>query len=112
MPFEKGETPKGAKPFEKGKSGNPNGRPKKLPKLDDLLSDILGAEDDKDSEAYAILSRLVKDAISGNTKAAEIILDRAYGKSNQPIAHTFTGSVSPDKWLMENSDNVGEDKGQ
>jgi hypothetical protein len=30
MAFEKGKTPKGAKPFQKGKSGNPKGRPKKL----------------------------------------------------------------------------------
>ena len=29
MPFEKGITPEGAKPFEPGESGNPNGRPRK-----------------------------------------------------------------------------------
>jgi len=32
MPFKKGITPVGAKPFEKGKSGNPKGKPKKLVK--------------------------------------------------------------------------------
>lgn len=75
------------KPFKKGEDErrNVNGRPKKLPKLDDLLADILGSEEDKDSEAHAILQRLVTDAKSGNTKAAEIILDRAYGKSKQSI---------------------------
>lgn len=83
-------------PFPKGVSGNPNGRPKKLPKIDELLADILGAEEDRDSEAYAILSRLVSDAKSGNTKAAEIILDRAYGKSLQSIDHTTKGeSINP-----------------
>jgi len=82
-------------PFPKGVSGNPNGRPKKLPKLDDLLSDILGNEEDKDSEAHAILTRLLKDAKNGNVKAAEILLDRAYGKSKQSIDHTSSdGSFS------------------
>ena len=96
MSFEKGQIPEGATPFQKGQSGNPNGRPKKLPKLDDLLADILGSEEDKNSEAHAILSRLVTDAKSGNTKAAEIILDRAYGKAQQSIDHTSKGeSINP-----------------
>lgn len=82
--------------FKKGVSGNPNGRPKRLPKLDDLLSDILGGEQDEDSEAHAILTRLVKDAKSGNTKAAEILLDRAYGKAQQSIDHKSSdGTMSP-----------------
>lgn len=95
MPFEKGQVPEGATPFKKGETGNPNGRPKKLPKLDDLLSDILGSQDDKDSEAHAILVSLMKQAKNGNVKAAEILLDRAYGKSKQSIDHTSSdGSFS------------------
>ncbi len=30
MPFKKGVTPPGAKPFVKGQSGNPKGQPRKL----------------------------------------------------------------------------------
>ena len=30
MPFKKNEIPEGAKPFKKGQSGNPKGRPKKM----------------------------------------------------------------------------------
>lgn len=83
-------------PFPKGVSGNPNGRPRKLPKIDDLLSDILGAEEDNASEAYAILHSLVKQAKGGNVKAAEILLDRAYGKAKQTIDHSSSdGSMSP-----------------
>ena len=96
MPFEKGQVPEGATPFKKGETGNPNGRPKKLPKIDDLLSDILGSQDDSDSEAHAILTRLVKDAKNGNVKAAEILLDRAYGKAKLNIDHSSSdGTMSP-----------------
>jgi len=84
------------KPFPKGQSGNPNGRPKKLPKIDDLLQDILGSQEDKDSEAHAILSSLVQQAKKGNVKAAEILLDRAYGKAQLKIDHSSTdGTMTP-----------------
>lgn len=91
MPFKKGEIPEGAKPFAKGVTGNPNGRPKKLPKLDLLLVEVLGNEDDDNSEAKQILASLLKEAKSGNTKAAEILLDRAYGKSAQTLDLTTKG---------------------
>lgn len=71
--------------FKPGQSGNPNGRPKKLPKLDDLLADILGEEKDGITAAEAILKRLRVQAAQGNLKAAEILLDRAYGKARQSV---------------------------
>lgn len=75
----------GLKPFKPGQSGNPNGRPKKLPEIDKLLADVLG-EDGENSEAKAILKALLTKAKKGDTRAAEILLDRAYGKPKQPIA--------------------------
>lgn len=74
--------------FPKGKSGNPNGRPKKLPRLDDLLSEIMGEEKDGMTAAEAILKRLRQMATQGNIKAAEMLLDRSYGKAKQPVEHT------------------------
>lgn len=85
MPFEKGKIPKGAKPFKKGKSGNPKGRPKKLPQLDELLADVLGEEKDGIEAAKAILMALRAKATKGDVRAAEVLLDRAYGKSKQSI---------------------------
>lgn len=85
MAFEKGITPEGAKPFKSGQSGNPNGRPRKLPSIDKMLSDILGSEEDTDSEAHAVLRALLLKAKKGDTKAAEILLDRAYGKAKQVV---------------------------
>lgn len=55
MPFKKGVTPPGAKPFKKGESGNPKGRVPKIPELDKLLAEVLGEEKDGIEAAKAIL---------------------------------------------------------
>lgn len=77
-----------SKPFKKGQSGNPNGRPKKLPELDKLLADVLGEEKDGVTAADAILRKLRAMAASGNIRAAEILFDRAYGKAKQQLEHS------------------------
>lgn len=82
--------PENLTPFKPGESGNPKGRPKKLPKIDDLLADVLG-EDENSGEAKAILEALVKRAkVKGGDKAAEILLDRAFGKPKQQVEQTTT----------------------
>ena len=74
------------KPYKKGQSGNVNGRPRKLPQLDALLSDILGAETtDGKTEAHQVLEALLKAAKKGNVNAANAILSRAYGQPKAPI---------------------------
>ena len=85
MPFKKGETPPGAKPFVKGQSGNPGGRPKKLPDLGKLLADILDDEKDGINAAKAILMALRAKAAKGDVRAAEVLLDRAYGKAKETL---------------------------
>lgn len=80
------------KPFKKGQSGNPNGRPKKLPELDKLLADVLGEEKDGVTAAEAILKKLRQMAAAGNLRAAEILLDRGYGKPKQMIENNITGN--------------------
>lgn len=107
--------------FQKGKSGNPKGRPKKLPEIDKLLSDVLGEEvrlkcnhqacdqgrmpdgsecpkcdggrktKTNQTAAEAILRKLRAMAASGNIRAAEILLDRAYGKAKQSMDMTTKG---------------------
>lgn len=81
----KGGTPENLKSFSKGQSGNPNGRPKKIPDLDKLLADVLGDEKEGISAGQAILMALRKRAISGDVRAAEVLLDRAYGKPKQSL---------------------------
>lgn len=70
----------------KGQILNPKGRPKKLPKLDVLLAKVLGTEDPNGvTEAEKILKSLQAMAKKGNVRAAEILLDRSYGKVKQQI---------------------------
>ena len=83
------------KPFKKGQSGNPNGRPKKLPELDKLLADVLGEEKDGLTAAEAILKKLRQMATTGNLRAAEILLDRGYGKARQTTDSTVTVKEFP-----------------
>jgi hypothetical protein len=71
------------KPFPKGNNANPNGRPKKLPHLNELLADILGEDKDGITAAEAILKALRAKAAKGDIRAAEVLLDRAYGKPKQ-----------------------------
>jgi hypothetical protein len=90
MPFKKGVTPPGAKPFKKGQSGNPNGQPKKLPALKKILAEVLGEEKDGIEAATAILMALRAKATKGDVRAAEVLLDRAYGKATQHIDQNLT----------------------
>jgi len=69
--------------FKPGQSGNPNGRPKKPPELNKLLADVLGEEKDGITAAEAILKALRMKAAKGDIRAAEVLLDRAYGKAKQ-----------------------------
>jgi hypothetical protein len=88
MPIRPEDNPK---PFKKGQSGNPNGRPKKIPELDKLLADVLGEEKDGVEAAKAILMALRAKATKGDVRAAEVLLDRAYGKAKQFLDHSTLG---------------------
>lgn len=79
--------------FKKGESGNPNGRPKKLPELDKLLAEVLGEEKNGTNAAEAILKAMRSKAAAGDVRAAELILNRAYGKPKETIDQINKGEV-------------------
>lgn len=63
------------------------GRTPKLPELDKLLADVLGEEKDGIEAAKVILMALRAKAAKGDVRAAEVLLDRAYGKAKQTVEH-------------------------
>jgi hypothetical protein len=77
--------------WKKGETGNPNGRPKKLPALDLIMANVLGAEKDGITAGEAIIMKLREQALKGDIKAAQILLDRGWGKPKQNIDITTQG---------------------
>jgi len=88
----KGGVKENLKPFTKGDDSRRNleGRPKKLPELDKLLADVLGEEKDGITAAEAILKALRAKATKGDIRAAEVLLDRGWGKAKQTIDTTIS----------------------
>jgi hypothetical protein len=85
------------KHFSKGdKNINRNGRPKKLPLLDTLLADIFG-----DDEMENILTAIYKKALKGDTRAAEIILERSYGKVKQDLGIDATVQINVTRKIVK-----------
>lgn len=83
---QKANNPDNLKPFAKGQSGNPGGRPRKLPEIDEMLCNVF----DRNS-IISILTALRKKAQSGDTRSTELILNRCYGllKQSQEINLEF-----------------------
>src|SRR5436309_8237921 len=73
------------KPFRKGISGNPGGRPK-------VLGDVQELAREKSPEAIDTLSNIMRDdkaPPAARVAAANALLDRGYGKPTQPISQTL-----------------------
>ena len=51
--------------------------------MNKILNEVLGEEKDNVTAAQIILMALRNKATKGDVRAAEILLDRAYGKSKQ-----------------------------
>ncbi len=89
------------------KSGNPKGITKKLPRLDDLLVDILGESKDDVTAIEAILKVLRSKAAKGDLKAIEMLLDRYYGKPIQSINQNNDSKVKVEVvWDNEFNENT------
>jgi hypothetical protein len=74
---------KNLKPFPRGKSGNPGGRPRRKPVTDALL-ELLDEPCPKGpagrTNAEAIAQKLITKAIQGDVRATQEIADRTEGR--------------------------------
>lgn len=75
------------RPFQKGQSGNPKGRPKQTPEQKDALQQIRALAPD----AAQRLREIINDPeakMDVQLRAIDIILDRAYGKAAAQVSVT------------------------
>jgi hypothetical protein len=75
------------KPFPKGKSGNPGGRPTMDPELAAMLDEGL-------PEAFSTLMTVMKNpkaAANARVRAAEVWIERRLGKPTQAVEHSGPG---------------------
>ena len=94
------------KPFKKGQSGNPKGRPKGslnrstivkkwLSALTDSKNPLTGDVENM-SQEDAITLALMKKALSGDVRAYQALMNSCYGTPKQHIEQTIT-EVKPPK---------------
>ena len=96
--------------FVKGDSRiNLNGRPRKLD-LDKLLRKALARRINNKSAISVILDRLVFEAAKGDIRAAEVLLDRYFGKPKTTVETTGKMAVVQIQYIIpENGDNIKAD---
>ena len=74
------------RPFQKGTSGNPGGRPR-------VLGDVQELARERSPEAINTLAAIMDDSKAppaARGAAANSLLDRGYGKPTQPISQMLT----------------------
>ena len=96
--------------WKKGETGNPNGRPKKLPALDVIMANVMGQEKDGITAAEAIIMKLREMATKGDIKAAQLLLDRGYGKAKQNIDITTQGEKVTIPTIIFTKENNNNEK--
>jgi hypothetical protein len=78
-------TPQGGSLRKKQKNDGTIARRRKIPELEVLLGDLLAEEKNGVPAAKLILAALRKKALSGDLRAIELLMDRAWGKAKQEI---------------------------
>jgi hypothetical protein len=75
------------RPFQKGQSGNPKGRPKSAMLSDALRRKLQEAMPDAPEKtlAYGVADALIKQALNGDVSAIKEVFDRTEGKVSQKI---------------------------
>jgi hypothetical protein len=89
--------PAGGKPFQKGQSGNPGGRPR-------IPEDVKELARGYSVEAIETLATIMKDvgqSGSARVSAASTILDRGYGKAPQHITTERIETLSDEQLARE-----------
>jgi hypothetical protein len=88
------------RPFKKGQSGNPNGRPKKINTIPDILRKI-GEEEgaaNGNTKLEVVMRKIFQYALEGKSWAVQFIADRTEGKA---IERLQTTEIDRDELIIE-----------
>lgn len=92
-----------SKPFVKGDSRlNRLGRPKKM-NLEPLLRKVLMGRVNRKAALTGILIKLRDMALAGDIRAAELLLDRAFGKAKQVIDSSTPFQITGITYIQQNN---------
>ncbi len=84
------------KPFVKGQSGNPSGRPKKKPiteAYERLLTEVVPGDPKQRTYAEIIALSMMRSAMKGKIQAAIEVTDRTEGRPSQAVDMNHSGNV-------------------
>lgn len=120
MPFKKGETPKGAKIFKEGQSGNPEGRPKGSVSRSTIARKILSMvgyipdaifeelkllyptiEKKMSFEEIMTLVQAKKAIVDGDNQSYKLVLDSAFGAPKQEMDMVGEIKITDHKLTIE-----------
>lgn len=92
----KGGAPQNLTPFVKGFDPRRNlkGAPPILPELKEALFAILSQEEDGKTKLEKVLEMLYKQAVKGDVRAIQEVLDRFYGKIRQEHDINFDPEIN------------------
>lgn len=93
QPAQSSKKPRGT-PFKAGKSGNPGGRPK-LPEDVRHVREL--ARQYTQAAVDALVEVLGSDGAAGKVAAANALLDRGWGKAEQPLVGPEGGPIQVDE---------------
>lgn len=80
--------------LKRGGSNKGSGRPRKIPELTVLINEVMGEETKGVTKMEEIVKEIMKKALKGDLRAAELLLKYSYGLPSVKIEHSTDGNAT------------------